>query len=484
METTRPLADFAIHTTFEKLPSEVVHQTKRVLLDCVACALAATRTDKGRIVLEVGRELGGSAEVTIWGDRHRAPLTTAAFVNAELTNTMDLDEVLLNWGHISPYVMPPAVALAERERARGCELVRAMAIGYEVAARIGGALTAVVLLKGCPPQLETTIPPAWGYGFGAFGAATAAGLLLGLNVERMLSALGIAGHSSQVPGCMKWSHSPPVAMHKYALAGLVAHTGLVAALLARRGFTGDPSVLDGERGYWRFVGSDFWAPELVLEALGARWSILETSFKLYPCCRYIHHSMDLVARLVAENALKPDEIETIDVRLFSRAAGTSVFAIRELRDHMDIQFSVSYTIAAAALGLHRGPRLQSPETLADPRLHELARKVHVDVDPRVAEVRYHTHGLRPVQAIDRLPATVAIRARGSVFRAEGEYALGDPWTEATRLSDEDLRAKFRDCADGVLDRPRQERVIELIEQLEKLRELDELFASLRAVVPA
>jgi 2-methylcitrate dehydratase PrpD len=478
IETTRPLAEFALGTSFEALPPAVVQQAKRIFLDCVACALAATRTPIGEIVLAVGRELGGGADATIWGVE-RAPLTTATFVNAELTNALDLDEVLLNWGHIAPYVLPAAVTLAERERASGRELVRAMAVGYEIAARVGGGLSAVVLLRGQLPHLETDTPPSYGYGFAAFGAAAAAGVLLDLSIDRMLSALGIAGHGSQVPGCIKWSNTPPVAMHKYAMGGFIAQGGLVAALLARRGFTGDPAVLDGERGYWRFVGSDFWAPELVVDGLGTRWSILDVSFKPYACCRYIHHSMDLVARLVAEHRLEPSEIEAIDVRLFSRAAGASVFGIRQLRDHMDIQFSIPYAIAASALGLHRGARIQAPATLADPRLHELAKKVTVDVHPRVAEVRYEMHGTRPVQAVDRLPAAVRIRARRQIFQGDGEYALGDPWLPTTRMSDDDLRAKFQECADGVLAPEAQKRALELFDDLEHVSDLQALLRLLR-----
>ena len=313
--STAALAAFAAQTPLASIPTDVVERTNDVLVDSVACLLAGYSIDLGTIAVEFARDQGGPPEARILGSDASLGCAAATFANAELMNAVDFDEVLLNWGHVVPFVFPPAIAVAERVGASGRDLLRALAIGYDVAASVTSALAGPVVLNGAPPELSAGHLPVYGFSANALGAAASAGALLGLDAERMALAFGIAGYNTPVGNAIKLTASTPVPMTKYGCAGWIAQAGLTASLLAARGFTGDPCVLEGPYGLWRMLGSPRWAGEALVAELGSRWWIRDTSFKPYPCCRFLHHAMDLIAALVEEHRIDPDAIERMVVGL-------------------------------------------------------------------------------------------------------------------------------------------------------------------------
>ena len=144
---TEALVTFTSEITFDALPANVVHETKRILLDTIGCALGAVSLDKGRISVDLAKDLAGKPEATILGSGDKVASTNAAFANAELMHAMDYDPVLPP-GHVSPFVISAPLAIAESRRASGKTLLKALAIAHEVASRIGISLGAFRGKKG------------------------------------------------------------------------------------------------------------------------------------------------------------------------------------------------------------------------------------------------------------------------------------------------------------------------------------------------
>ena len=477
--STAALAAFAAQTPLASIPPEVAERTIDVLVDSVACLLAGYSIDLGILAVAFARDQGGPPEARILGSDARLGCAPATFANAELMNAVDLDEVLLNWGHVAPFVFPPAIAVGERVGASGRDLVRALAIGYEVAAGVTSALAGSVLVSGAPPDLSAGHPAVYGFSANALGAAASVGALLGLDTERMAWAFGIAGYNMPVGNAIKLTATTPVPMTKYGCAGWIAQTGLTASLLAARGFTGDSRVLEGPYGLWRMLGSPRWAGATLVAELGRRWWIRDTSFKAYPCCRFLHHGMELIAGLVKEHRINPDAIERIVVRLMGRAAQSPVFRTTAPRDALDATHSAPYVFAASAHGRHRFPELLAPETLADPRILGLASRIELAPEPRAVETRHATFGNDPVGPIARAPTSVEIVTDGQCYTGYTEICAGDPWDPSTRFSAGDIARKFARCASVVLEPDAAVRALEGLRNIEHaadVRTVTALFA--------
>ncbi len=154
---TGMLVDFASNTRFEDLPSDLVHQTKRTLLDCVGCGLAGISIAKGRIAIDYARQLDGYGESTIIGIGDKVSLSGAVFTNGELINALDYDPNTVPPGHVSPYVVPPVLAIAESVGASGKNLILGLALAHEISTRIGSGLASlcsVMSTAQCPSNLQ------------------------------------------------------------------------------------------------------------------------------------------------------------------------------------------------------------------------------------------------------------------------------------------------------------------------------------------
>ena len=458
--STAALAAFAAETPLSSIPADVVERTNDVLVDSVACLLAGHSIELGAIAVEFARDQGGPPEARILGSDASIGCAPATFANAELMNAADFDEVLLNWGHVVPFVFPPAIAVAERVGASGGDLLRALAIGYDVAAGVTSALAGSVVLSGAPPELSAGHPAVYGFSANALGAAASVGSLLGLDAKPMAWAFGIAGYNLPVGNAIKMTASTPVPMTKYGCAGWIAQAGLTASLLAARGFTGDPRVLEGPYGLWRMLGSPRWAGEALVANIGSRWWIRDTSFKPYPCCRFLHHAMDLIAALVEEHRINPDAIERMVVRVMGRAATSPVFRTTRPRDALDATHSAPYAFAASAYGRHRFPELLASETLADPRILGLARRIELAAEPGAAGLRYDAFGTDPVGPFARAPTSVEIVTGVRRYTGYTEVCAGDPWDPRTRFTADDLERKFARCASVVLEPDATARALE------------------------
>jgi len=275
---TRPLAEFAHDFRLADLPAETKHETLRMLLDCLGCGVAGLVAPGTRIAIELAADEHGPLEASAIGCGP-VSLMPAAYVNTTAINSLDFD-VYGPEAHLAPVTVAAALATGEATAATGSEVLAAMAAGLEVGGRIGAALR-----RAGPNGSEGGA--VRGEGNVVFGAAVAAGRLLGLNRDQMHHALGIAGYSATVPTMRKFLDSPNLPMTKYDHLALMTQSGIQAALLARLGFTGDLEVLEGEDiGFWRFAGAQGCDWTVLTDRLGRHWVLPEVTYKHYPAVLY------------------------------------------------------------------------------------------------------------------------------------------------------------------------------------------------------
>jgi 2-methylcitrate dehydratase PrpD len=280
-EIMEQLVKFVMETTFDDLPEELVHETKRTLLDCLGCGVGGLRTKRGRISTQMAQRMGGTPESTILGTAGKVSCVHAAFANGELINALDYDTTFSN--HIPPYVIPAPLAVGETVSAPGKDLILSVALGQEVARRIRLAATGPYWPKPDEPDRGKII---YGYVSGnsssVFGATVGAGKMLNLSPEKMASAMGIAAYAGPPSTYSKWMRTVPGRMTKYGPPGFSAEVGVQSALLADMGYYGDTDVFEGEYGYWRFSGYQEWNKDKVVADLGKKWVCLKVGYKKYP----------------------------------------------------------------------------------------------------------------------------------------------------------------------------------------------------------
>lgn len=447
------------------LPAAVVEESKRLLLDSIGAALAATDSPKGRIGIDYGRLQGASGRATVIGTGDRLNIFGAAFANAELINALDMDAILPP-GHVTPYVLPGALAVAEDRGLPGQEVLRAIAIAHEMSWRIGKAMD--YLRDTRDGQVAT--PCVYGYSSTVFGATAAIGLLQGLSTDVMAHALGIAGCISPVNAQMAWFDHAPSSTIKYLLGGTLTQAAMTAAHMAALGHRGDRMVLDDrEVGYPRFMGTRRWEPTVIAAGLGSEWNFpAETSYKPYAHCRVLHALADVLIDLVRTHALRPEEIDGIQVWVEGMVE-RPIWLNRAIHDVMDAQFSIAHGIAVAAHCPPTARAWQDPALVFRPSVLALMDKVTHEVHPDYVKLLTR-HG-------SSRPAKVVVRARGTTFTGEKRFPKGSPSPDpSTAMTNGELIAKFHDNAEGSLARGQAEALVEAVFGLETVQDFGSVMA--------
>lgn len=434
---TGTLAAFAAEYPAASLPVEILNAGRRLTVDTLGVALGAVVLPQAQQVLDEVSSWGGAPEATLLGTKTHTSTVQAAYANSYLANLLDADETLLNYAHIANAIVPSALAVAERVGASGKDLLSAVAVGYEVAARIGASYRSWSLVNDQPEW-----SPVAGYSWVIFGVTAAAGRLLHLTKDQMASAFGIAGYSATAPSIGKWVDSDERLPHtKYVFLGPLAHSGVASALLAGRGFLGDDDVLDGDRGFWRMAGSDACDWEAMTRQLGTDWLVDQVSFKLYPSCRFMHGALDLFRGVMLDENLQPDEIEHVEVRL-PQAATRSYFLNRSPAHVVEGSFSVSHAVACLAHGLPLGPEWHTDAALDRPDLRAFRQRVDVTVDPQAGPAVLKQLVAEGKSYYRQCPTSITVHARGRQLSRRAENASGDPWDSTTLLDDAALEEKF------------------------------------------
>jgi 2-methylcitrate dehydratase PrpD len=435
------LVDFVLGLDLGAIPDAVAEAAGCCLTDWVGVALRGSTEPLAEALDAVVAAAGGLPQATVLGRGRRTSALLAALANGAQSHALDFDDTHLpSIVHGSAPVAPAVLALAEWRRCPGSLALAAFVAGFEVETRIGRVIGPRLADRGWH---VTAI-------LGHFGAAAAAGKLLGLGAAQLTRALGIAG--TQAAGLEQSFGTMCKPLHP----GKAAMNGILAALLAREGFTGPTGMLDEPRG---LAGTFLGAPDLspALEDLGKRWEILDNSTKLYAACHLLHATID-AGRAIRQRAAPAAE-SIAEVECHVHPLALKVAAIPAPRSGLEAKFSAAY---CAALALTLGAAAESEFAAPpDPGLAGLAGRIRPLADPAlgIAEARMRVR-LRDGRVLDE-----AVRA-----------ARGTPGRPVSR---QDVEEKFRRLAGGVLPVAQTERLLETLRRFATLPDLEALVALTR-----
>lgn len=410
LSPTDRLARFVLDSRWQDIPPAVRHDTKRALINFLGTALGGSHDTAIEIAVQTLSACSGPAQCKLIGRSERLDMLNAAFVNAASGNVQDFDDthhptVI----HPTSPIAPPVIALAETRPVSGEALLHALALGIEVACRLGNAVTPRHYVHGW--HITSTC--------GVVGAAAACAKLLGLDRDQTINALGLA--ANQACGLVESLGS----MAKSVSVGNAARNGLLSALLAQRGFTAAPATLEGVRGFISVLGIQ---PETaaLTDALGERWEVSRNALKPYPNGVVLHPVVDACLALRAQHELTAASIVRVTVRgnplLRQRADRPSPRSGREAA------VSAQHTAAVCFIDGSAGVREYTDQRANDPAVQAFGMCVKVEEDPAIA-----------VEA-----ARVEVElADGRKFAQFVPHALG---SLERPMSDAQVEAKVRDLA--------------------------------------
>ena len=466
-DTIQELARFVVDTKYDDLPEDVIHAAKFLLLDSIGCALASVTTDRGKMSIALARKMGGPPESSIIGIGDKISSVAASYANGELINSTDND-TLMPGGHVPPYVIPPTLAVAESNNCKGKEFLLATALGFEIAARVPAGIKQQ-RFTGEGKDAKFSWGNRGGQAYSNFGATAGAAKLLSLDHEKMGHALGISGHLCQVLTHVRFSFSDYRHLTKYGVPGWQNTGGIMAAFLAELGYSGDTTVFDGDYGFFHFCGYEGEIDlQAITEGIGRRWDFTRIIYKPYPCCRMLHGGIDCLYKILKENRIQPDEIESIEV-LGHPTIELPCFIHKEVKNVVDAQFNAAYVFSVVASGVRIGPEWQDPATMNDPGIRELMKKVTFGGHPEFVQ--------RAQKNMGEQLFTVDVVARGKKFHEETLTPSGTVGTSGA-LSDADLEKKFRHNAERILTQNQINKAVRSILNLERLGNVSSLMGTI------
>lgn len=433
---TRKLALYAAQARYSMLPENVRLEASRAFLNWMGCALGGSREPAVQLAAATAAELGGGPQASIIGHAHRTDIASAAFINCISSSVLGFDDAhLATVTHPSSPVCSAVFAWSEKNAVPGEAFLAALALGMEITCRLSNVLV---------------LPPSkFNEGFyvtgltAPIGVALAIGNLLQLDEQRMNWAISIAASQS---GGFRATQGTMTAHFR---PGHAARSGVWAALLAQKGFTGNEFVLEADKGFFDVfsAGADLAG---AVDGLGEHHELLNNAYKPYPCGIVIHPTLDACLDLHGQYG---EGVVPVRAKLRVNPLALSLCGIREPATTLESLNSLYHWAAAALVRGRAGVPEMLPDCIADPRVAQLRSRIEVVTDPGVGS--------------EQAEAEVAL-ADGRTLKARVVHARG---SKMRPMTDEDLDAKFRSQAGLVLPAAR----------VEKLRELCLGAASLRNV---
>jgi 2-methylcitrate dehydratase PrpD len=444
---TVELARYAAELRFEDLPPEVVQRAKDCVIDTAAAVIYGNTIPWSRILVGYAQRMGPGGKSRILGaDSPAVQPALAALANGTLSHAFELDNVVTNPSagvHGGATLLPPGLAMAQEAGGSGRDLLAAVVAGAEVMIRIGWATKHTNEVNGFHAPGTT----------GPFGAAVAAGRFLKLDAPAMANALGIAG--SLCGGLMEFARSGTGAMVKRLHIGRACEAGVLAASLARDGFTGPGTVLEGEAGFLRVFCSDFDLGVLTCD-LGRKYATLNICMKRYACHITAQKAVQAVREMAAERAIGGDDVESITVTGAKRMA--EINNIPEPTDVMMAQYSTPFCVALALYRDPADPASFGDDALRDPAIRSLCRRITVRAAPGE-----HGHA--------EVPTTVTVTTKDG--RRMSRCLEANKGSPAQPFERADMREKFLMLTRRVRD---AERLLDRLQRLEAEDRLDWLGA--------
>jgi 2-methylcitrate dehydratase len=446
---------------YDDLPSAVVHEVKRRILDSLGCAFGAFTALPCRIARQLAQAVKVPRGATLWGTGHRTLPDLATFANGALVRYLDFNDTYLakEPAHPSDNIAP-ILAVGEASRASGKRVIQAIALAYEVQCRLCDA--------------AALRPRGWDHvTYGPFSSALAAAKVMKLSEAQTMQAINLAGVSNIA---LRQTRVGDLSMWKACAFSNAARNGVFAAMLAQRRMTGPSPIFEGEKGFMKLVSGPFDLPPFGGEkgpSGPVTFKILDTYIKHYPV---EYHAQTAVEATLAlrEDLLKGEGVDALagitDVEIGSYDVAIEIIGrdpekwrprTRETADH-----SFPYCVAAALLDGKLTLRSFGDKRLTDLALHELMQKVRVVVQPDFV-------GRYP----EAMATRVTVRTKAGInYVKQVDYPLGHP---QNRMPDQEVEDKFRRLAAGKLDRVRMNKVIDVVWKLDRLKDVGALMPLLK-----
>lgn len=432
LNPTQQLADYIVSAEPQSLPPEVVHEAKRSFLNWLGVAIGASRHPTVEIALKTVLRIADSDQAALLGRSERCDMLYAAFINGTSSHVFDFDDTHLRTIiHPSGPVAPALLALAEAHDVSGMDFLHAFVLGVEVECRIGNAVYPSHYDVGWHITATT----------GVFGAAAAAGKLMGLDAPTLTQALGIA--ATQSSGLREMFGTMCKPFH----VGNAAKNGLFAALLASEGFTSSLQALEAPRGFAHVLATERDFTEIT-EGLGEHYEILKNSYKPFACGIVIHPSIDGCIQLRDAHLLDADEIGAVHLKVHPLVL--ELTGKKEPKRGLEGKFSVYHSAAVALLDGAAGEEQYSDDRVNAPEVITLRGKVEATTS----------------EEVDEAEAYVEVTLKGgSSYNVHVEHAIG---SLERPMSDSDLEAKFRGLVSPLLPAQNVEQLIDLCWMLDRL----------------
>ncbi len=437
---TEKLARFTIELNYGDIPPSALEAAKRLLFDSIGCALGGLLREDPAIYRDLVEFLGSNEQATILGTTKKVSVVDAALVNSLLTRVMDFNDIYWNQDPSHPSdLIPVALALGEYLDRDGAAVLTAIVIGYELEMRLCDFAVPGLRERGWHHATLTQ-----------FASPFMAGKLLGLGEKELAAAAGISGSAHCTLGAVT---AGELTMMKNTVDPLAAASGVTAALLAARGYTGPRHVLDGKEGLMQVLGEG-WEPESLLAGLGEDFKIEKCGMKAYPTEALTHSPITAALSIIKERGIEPGRIKGIEAFTIERAADIlsdpSKYnpTSKETADH-----SLPYCLAAAFARGRVTEHEFTESSINDEGIRRILPLIKVKADPGF-------ESLFPAKQPSRV---VLETTDGERFESYTEYPKGHP---ENPMGMDELKTKFSALASSHLAPARVDEVWETIENLE------------------
>jgi 2-methylcitrate dehydratase PrpD len=454
MDAINSFVDLFLVTRYEDLPLAAIESAKKEVLDSLATALGGSRKAAIAELVELVKEWGGKPQSTVIGHDLKCPAPEAALINGTMIHALDYDDGHpVAQVHIGCVAVSTCFAVAERQgNISGREFIKALVLGADFLARLGLASRphGSLVKSGWHPT------PLCGY----LGAAAMAGILLKLDKEQMLNALGIAYH--QCAGNSQTVNDG--ALTKRLGPGLAARGGITSALMAQKGITGAHNILEGQYGFFNQYHAGDYSRDTLLSGLGQRFEGANIGDKPYPNCGFTHAFIDAVFNLKNKFQIQPSQIAEI-----TAMGGASAYELsfplevkRSPRNPVDAQFSLPWAIAVALVSSKVGVDDFTEQAIRRADYLQISNKVTGILVPDM-----NRHGVGPGRVCIKLND-------GTEYSELVEHCLG---SIERPMTFDDCGAKFKQCAKTAaktLSDQTSQKVIDITSNLEQLEEATEI----------
>jgi 2-methylcitrate dehydratase PrpD len=454
---TQEVANYVFKVSYKDIPSEVIRLARGFILDGLGVALAGSTDECSRIVQAHVRKLGGREECAVLGTAWSAPAPKAALANGVAGHAMDYDDTQLSTSKEAVYgllthpttpVLAAVLAVGEKQKISGAELMLAYIVGVEVECRIADSINPHHYQSG----FHSTAT------MGGLGAVMAVGKILRLRENVLVQALGIC--ASMAAGLRENFGTMTKPLH----AGRAAENGVTAALLAQSGFTAATNILEAQRGFYHAMAGGY-DESKIAGRLGRPYFMEEPgiSIKPYPSGSLSHPAQDLILDLVREHDLHASDIESIEVGTNSNVPNALIYPMPKTA--LEAKFSIPFCMAIAVLERKAGIAQFADSKVRQKKVVELMKRVRLYVDGELEALGF-----------DQVRSRIRIRLHdGRSIEGRYDVARGHP---EKPMSWSELAEKFKECASLAVPADNAGRVIDLVARLSELKTLNPLIRAL------